>query len=218
MRRLVDDDRQQPVLEALLRKMSAISVLMTARKPKSSSAHGACSRDEPQPKLRPATRIWQPRAGGLVQHEVGLAARRRRRSASRRTALRRARRASVVVRKRAGMIWSVSMFVAGSTTVRERMTVTGCMALLALQRRNSRGSVIRPRTAAAAAVSGTREQRARARALPALEVAIARADAVLARRDQVAVHAEAHRAAGLAPLGARVDEDLVRGPRPRPRA
>jgi hypothetical protein len=40
--------------------MSANSVLMTARMPKSTSAHGACSREEPQPKLRPATRMLQP--------------------------------------------------------------------------------------------------------------------------------------------------------------
>ena len=30
---------------------------ITTRKPKSSSAHAACSRDEPQPKFRPASRI-----------------------------------------------------------------------------------------------------------------------------------------------------------------
>ena len=61
-----------PFFRQLLRKMSAISVLMTARMPKSSSAHGACSRDEPQPKLRPATSTWQPCGLRLVQHEVGL--------------------------------------------------------------------------------------------------------------------------------------------------
>jgi len=45
--------------------MSAKPVLMTARKPKSSSAQGACSRDEPQPKLWPATRTDAPRASLL---------------------------------------------------------------------------------------------------------------------------------------------------------
>ena len=39
--------------------MSAKLVEITQRIPKSRSAHGACSRDEPQPKLFPATRIWQ---------------------------------------------------------------------------------------------------------------------------------------------------------------
>ena len=53
-----------PFLRLLLRKMSAISVETTALMPKSSSAHGACSRDDPQPMLRPATRISQPRAAG----------------------------------------------------------------------------------------------------------------------------------------------------------
>jgi hypothetical protein len=37
--------------------MSAKLVEMTQRIPKSSSDHGACSRDEPQPKLSPATMI-----------------------------------------------------------------------------------------------------------------------------------------------------------------
>ncbi len=37
--------------------MSENDGAMTTRKPKSSSAQTACSRDEPEPKLRPATRI-----------------------------------------------------------------------------------------------------------------------------------------------------------------
>ena len=39
------------------KKMSANDGAMSALKPKSSSAHGACSREEPQPKFFPATRI-----------------------------------------------------------------------------------------------------------------------------------------------------------------
>ena len=54
----------RPFLSALLRKMSAMRVETTARMPASTSAHGACSRDEPQPKLSPATRIVQPCASG----------------------------------------------------------------------------------------------------------------------------------------------------------
>ena len=41
--------------------------------------------------------------------------------------LARARRASWCVRKRAGMIWSVSMLAAGRTTVRERKVLMGSM-------------------------------------------------------------------------------------------
>ncbi len=40
-----------PFLKQLLWKMSANEGAITQRMPKSSSAHGACSRDEPQPKF-----------------------------------------------------------------------------------------------------------------------------------------------------------------------
>ena len=50
---------------------------------------------------------------------------------------------------------------------------------------------------------------AAAPALPALEVAVRRRGAALARRQDVRVHAEAHRAAGVAPLEPCVQEHLV---------
>src|SRR3954468_22511474 len=50
---------------------------------------------------------------------------------------------------------------------------------------------------------------AAARALPTLEVAVAGADRVLAGLDLIAVHGDAHRATGLTPLGARVQEDPI---------
>ena len=50
-----------PFFEALLLKMSAKLGAMTQRMPKSTSAQGACSRDEPQPKFSPATRILASR-------------------------------------------------------------------------------------------------------------------------------------------------------------
>src|SRR6185295_9364087 len=107
------------------------------------------------------------------------------------------------------MIWSVSMLVAGMTTVRDRILVTGCMccgfpdSVQELAR-------IRDPTADCGRGCGrrAREQRPRAGALTAFEIAIARAHAVLPGRDQVAVHAEAHRTAGFAPLGPGVDEHL----------
>jgi hypothetical protein len=46
-----------PFLKQLLKKMSANDGAMTQRMPKSSSAQGACSRLDPQPKLSPAIRI-----------------------------------------------------------------------------------------------------------------------------------------------------------------
>ena len=48
---------RMPFLKQLLKKMSAKEGAMTQRMPKSSSAQGACSREEPQPKFSPATRI-----------------------------------------------------------------------------------------------------------------------------------------------------------------
>ena len=50
---------------------------------------------------------------------------------------------------------------------------------------------------------------AAALALAALEVAVGRRRAALPRRQLVGVHAQAHRAAGVAPFGAEVAEDLV---------
>src|SRR5512146_1899571 len=101
------------------------------------------------------------------------------------------------------MIWSVSMLSDGRPTVRERMWVIGSM-----------GSSVQELAGVGDASThgggrgrrGAGEQRARAGALPALEVAGAGAQAVVAGRDGVAVHAGEDRAAGLAPLGAGLDE------------
>src|SRR6056297_3049095 len=46
-----------PFLKQLLKKMSAKDGAITQRMPKSRSAHGACSRLDPQPKFSPETRI-----------------------------------------------------------------------------------------------------------------------------------------------------------------
>ena len=51
---------QQAILRLLLAKMSANDEAITTRKPKSASAHTACSREDPQPKFFPATRIDAP--------------------------------------------------------------------------------------------------------------------------------------------------------------
>src|SRR5471030_1280247 len=53
------------------------------------------------------------------------------------------------------------------------------------------------------------EMRTAARALATLEVAVRRRRAALARRELVGIHAQAHRAAGVAPLGAGLLEDDV---------
>ena len=74
---------------------------------------------------------------------------------------------------------------------------------------SSRTSASRPVTAAAAAIAGRQQVRARARPLPADEIAVAGRGAALARRHLVGVHRQAHRAAGLAPFEAGLDEDAV---------
>src|SRR5437868_14410211 len=55
----------------------------------------------------------------------------------------------------------------------------------------------------------TREQCPAASTLATLEVAIARRDGKLPGSQRVAIHRDAHRAACLAPIGGRVDEDAV---------
>ena len=54
--------------------MSANEPATTARKPKSASAHGACSRELPQPKFRPATRTDAPHASGWFRMKPGVGA------------------------------------------------------------------------------------------------------------------------------------------------
>src|SRR6266576_3972897 len=56
---------------------------------------------------------------------------------------------------------------------------------------------------------GTRQQCPTARTLTTLEVAIARRDGKLPGSQGIAIHRDAHRAAGLAPLRARLDENAV---------
>src|SRR3954464_14739994 len=51
--------------------------------------------------------------------------------------------------------------------------------------------------------------RAAARALPAFEIAVGGRRATLAGLESIGIHAEAHRAAGLAPFEARVAENAV---------
>src|SRR5262245_47591837 len=103
------------------------------------------------------------------------------------------------------MIWSVSMLGNGSTAVCERMSRNGSISPAQELAWISYATADRCRSRD----SRAREQRACACALAALEVAVAGADAVRTARDGVAVHADAHRAAGLAPLGARFLEHTV---------
>src|SRR5271165_4503247 len=59
-------------LSELLLKISANDVLITARKPYCVSAHGACSRELPQPKLSPASSTWRDFDSGLFNTKSGF--------------------------------------------------------------------------------------------------------------------------------------------------
>jgi hypothetical protein len=93
--------------------MSANDGAMTARKPKSMSAQTACSRDEPQPKFGPPTRICGPRSRGNSGQSWN--------------SLSPSPVRPVVFKNRAGMMRSVSRSATGSTTARERTVRKGVM-------------------------------------------------------------------------------------------
>ena len=219
VRRGVDHDGQQPVLQRVVRKMSAKDVLMMALMPHAVSAHGACSRDEPAAEVVAHEEHLAALHLGLVEHEVGV------RAAVRQVApvveQRRSRGPSfsVVLRNRAGMIWSVSTFSAGSGMSLLVKVVYGSAIVvgsLLSGRRAVAGRSTTPASAVAAAVSGRGEERARALALAPLEVAVAGGHDVLAGLRPVAVHGDAHGAAGLAPVGAGGLEDRVQALRAPP--
>src|SRR3569833_4540228 len=112
------------------------------------------------------------------------------------------------------MIWSVSTLDRRSGTPMPVCWVNGSMAVA--PRGGSAGGgqqVFRRRQSAPDGRGGGHARRDQVRpaalALPALEVAVRRRRAALARLQLVRVHAQAHRAAGLAPLGARGGEALV---------
>ena len=93
------------------------------------------------------------------------------------------------------MIWSVS------TSTRSTIATLRGEAAERLHA-SARGSTKWPATAVAAATAGLTQVRPPARALAALEVAVRGRGAALARLEDVRVHAQAHRAAGAAPLEA----------------
>src|SRR5262245_56415811 len=100
------------------------------------------------------------------------------------------------------MIWSVSMSSFDSTTVFETICFTASMVRSLVLRRELARIDDRASYRGCRSGDGARKHRARARALPAFEVAVAGADGELAGGHGVAIHADAHRAPGLAPLAA----------------
>ncbi len=61
-----------PTLYELPRKMSANDGAMIARNPRSSSAHGACSRDDPEPKFGPETSTTASEYSGRLRMNSGV--------------------------------------------------------------------------------------------------------------------------------------------------
>jgi hypothetical protein len=61
-----------PTFPQFVRKMSAKLGATMAVKPASSSAHGACSREDPHPKLRPASSTFAPACWGWFMGNSGL--------------------------------------------------------------------------------------------------------------------------------------------------
>src|SRR5687767_12789568 len=107
------------------------------------------------------------------------------------------------------MIWSVSTLERRSATARPVCVVMASMRrLLGL---SGVGQVGGARQMAGDGGRGGHEWRdqmgSTALALPPLEVAVGGRRAALARRQLVGVHAQAHRAAGVPPLGTRLLED-----------
>src|SRR5690606_30945718 len=102
------------LFNALFLKMSAKKLDTTTRKPKSASAQAACSRLLPQPKFFPATRILPlKRESFRTKSAFGFPSLSYRQSRNRFSPK---PSRVVALRKRAGMIWSVSIFSMGSGT------------------------------------------------------------------------------------------------------
>src|SRR5262249_16853001 len=106
------------------------------------------------------------------------------------------------------MIWSVSMLSAGSTTVPEVSVVKRSIGW-APPSGELAGVGHPPAHGARGRSEWARKERTGAGSLTAFEVAIARADGVLATSDDIAIHAEAHGTAGFAPFGTGIEKHAV---------
>src|SRR5690606_15807347 len=102
---------------------------------------------------------------------------------------------------------SVSMLAWGSTMVRD----VRCVKRSGIDRLPSENTRIGEMPGDGARCGGcrAREDRARAFALAAFEIAVRRRHGELARANDVAVHGDAHRAARQTPFGAGFDEDAI---------
>src|SRR5688572_31550749 len=158
------------------------------------SAQGACSREEPQPKFLRARRIVAPlKRGWLSTNSRSL------RHSANRPWPKPVR--LIEARYCFGMIWSVSTLARSSGTTRPFRTVNFSIRSAPASDVDEMSRDCRGRRHRRAD-----EVRASARTLAALEVAVRGRGAALAGFQAVGVHAQAHRAARLAPLEAGIAE------------
>src|SRR5262252_1936844 len=176
---------------------------MTARKPNCCKAHGACSREDPEPKLRPLTRTLAAWCSGLFSTKSGFGdPSGRNRQSKNRPASKPVR--AMLLRNCLGMIWSVSTSTRSSGATRPVWRVNGSIASAPIPLANV------DEVAGDRGGGGHRrahQVRTATFALASLEVAIRRAGAAFARLQDVGVHAQAHAAASLAPFETSLGED-----------
>src|SRR6266853_4906448 len=196
-----------PSMVQLPKKISPKEAPTMALMPHYLSDSGACSREDPQPKLIPATSTEAPSYTFWLKGCSGSCLRASSKAWSPSPSL------VTVLRNRAGMIRSVSMSLPG-TGIARPATCRRALSVIALS--PARRLEHLPHVGDRAVERGRRghggaheQSPPGGAALAPDEVTVAGGRAHLAAPELVVVHAEAHRAAGLAPLEARGQEDLV---------
>src|SRR6201981_1019978 len=204
---------RNPFLLLLFAKISANDEAITTLKPKSASAHTACSREDPQPKFFPVTRMLAPRYRGSSSTKGAFAAGDRRQSKKRNSPnpVR-----SIRFRNCLGMIWSVSTFTRSSGATSPLCTRNGFMIEISFVAAD-RARLLKLPLAYIREVPGDRRRSRHHRAhqmrpatasLPALEISIAGRGATLARLQDIGIHSQAHGTARFAPLKTRRPKTL----------
>src|SRR5258705_555602 len=196
-----------PSMVQLPKKISPKEAPTMALMPHCLSDSGACSREDPQPKLIPATSTEAPSYTFWLKGCSGSCLRASSKAWSPSPSL------VTVLRNRAGMIRSVSMSLPGTgiarpATCRRALSVIALSPARRLQHLPHVGdrAVERGRRGH----GGAHEQSPPGgAALSPDEVAVAGGRAPLAAPQLVVVHAQAHLAARVAPLQARLPEDLL---------
>src|SRR5438067_6672911 len=164
---------------------------ITAAKPESRRAQVACSREDPHPKLAPATSTEAPATAGRFSSKSGAWRQSKNRNGPYPVR-------SILFRNCLGMIWSVSTSARSRGAIRPETRLTGSMSgLHELPHIDEVTGYRRRRGHRRAHQVGST-----ARSLPPPEVPVGGGGAALPGREDVRVHAEAHRAARAAPLEA----------------